>query len=523
MQKVFQILPPKPYTVTNFNYYCLYPPIFSADYATWWTDRANSKVVTPEFTCLLVRVCACSAQYLDADNTQKLATELGGSIQTLSENLHHAARQLSSTIGPGKGGISQVHQLFLTSAWFKSEGLFVESWHALGSCIHEAQEQGMHKGSTKRELSEFDTEMRRRTWCLLNQWDWQMSMLLSRPLIINQSSSAIELPSMTLESELEGPPAPVSHTASQCKLGIMIIKTSLFTEDETSPEEADSIRSMINGWLVSLPSAYRETDPDLQWDNTHIYVPFQRLQMHAIAYMTMLQPFKRFLTKTYNKKSSKKDKYYRASAVDIALHLMTVSERLFDQVFPLNAKFHLVSFLLFDTAAFLCSAVIHDQDCSPPRRDEILQAIAVACSLLQKLAHTTKAGAICYPILIKLARSLSKSSKPPSITNRTDQMPGQSMNDLFTPPGLGVSSLEDPSPPISWPSSLESLDSGEIFFPASLDYPVPDMETPPLLDISDLCSIDIGQFDQIWDWQNLDLTLLPLLSAHMPIEDSGSA
>ncbi|KAJ5097248.1 hypothetical protein N7456_007969 [Penicillium angulare] len=327
---------------------------------------------------------------------------------------------------------------------------------------------------------------------------------------------------MTLESEIEGPPAPIAHTASQYKLGRMIIKTSLFTEEETSSEEADSIRSMINGWLASLPPAYRETEPDLQWDESYLYVPFQRRQMHAIAYMTMLQPFKRFLTKNYNKKSSEKDKSYRASAVDIALHLMTVSQRLFDQVFPTNAKFHLVGFLLFDTAAFLCSAVIHDQDRSLPRQDEILQAIAVACSLLQKLAQTTKAGAICYPILIKLAGSLSKSSKPPTIPKPIAQISDQSMNDLFTPPDLGGSSLEDLTPPISWPPSLESLDSTDIFFPASLDYPVPDMETPPLLDMSDLSSIDIGQFDQIWDWQNLDLTLLPSMSAHMPTEDSGS-
>ena len=132
----------------------------------------DGKPLIPEFTCLLIRVCACSAQYLDAESLYKMESELGESAQNLSEKCHHAAKQLSHTIAPGKGGLAQVQQLFLTSAWYKSESLFVESWHALSSSIHEAQELGMHKGSPKAGLSEFDVEMRRRIWCLLYCWDW---------------------------------------------------------------------------------------------------------------------------------------------------------------------------------------------------------------------------------------------------------------------------------------------------------------------------------------------------------------
>lgn len=38
----------------------------------------------------------------------------------------------------------QVQQLFLTAQWFKTEAFFVESWHALGAAIHEAQELGIY-------------------------------------------------------------------------------------------------------------------------------------------------------------------------------------------------------------------------------------------------------------------------------------------------------------------------------------------------------------------------------------------
>jgi hypothetical protein len=283
-------------------------------------------------------------------------------------------------------------------------------------------------------------------------------------------------------------------------------------EGVVDPVQANSVKSDIDQWFVTLPPAYRETDPDTTWDEKHIYVALQRHQMHAIGYMTMLVPFKAFLTKTFDSQSSETDRELRSTAVDIAVHLMDVSHRLFDHVYPLNAKFHLVTFLIFDTAAFLCSAMIHDKDRSLPQRDNIIQKISLACSLMQKLAQVTKTGAICYPVLVRLAKSLSSSSK------RTASLPGMS-GDVSH---LGIN-VAGPSPeleldafPYSESISTESLSSSlgflgpnEIFLPASLDLPIPGMETPPVISVGDFSNLDVGQFDQIWDWQNLDLTLFP--------------
>jgi hypothetical protein len=73
---------------------------------------------------------------------QKLDLELGETTQNLTERCHLAARRLSNTCSPGKGGLTQIQQLFLTALWFKSEALFIESWHTLAAAIHEAQELG---------------------------------------------------------------------------------------------------------------------------------------------------------------------------------------------------------------------------------------------------------------------------------------------------------------------------------------------------------------------------------------------
>lgn len=112
-------------------------------------------MLTPEFTSLLLRVCACSALYLDMRLQEKLESELGESVQTLSERYHHAARRLSSTISPGKGSLTQVQQLFLTAFWYKSEGLFIESWHWLSFSIHQAQELGKQKDISINILDNF--------------------------------------------------------------------------------------------------------------------------------------------------------------------------------------------------------------------------------------------------------------------------------------------------------------------------------------------------------------------------------
>ena len=124
----------------NYRYYPIYPPTFLDEYSQWWNDRINRHQLSPEFTCLLLRVCACSSQALTSTTQQHLEFELAESVQSLSERLHRAAEKLSSSFSPGQGGLAQVQQLFLTATWYKSEGLIVESWHALGASIKVAQE-----------------------------------------------------------------------------------------------------------------------------------------------------------------------------------------------------------------------------------------------------------------------------------------------------------------------------------------------------------------------------------------------
>lgn len=335
-----------------------------------------------------------------------------------------------------------------------------------------------------------------------------MSLLLSRPLIISQSGSSIELPNMKLEVQdpENGPPSPILHTIIQCQLGLTITKLDPAPEGVLDPSKAQATRQCVSEWLSSLPQAYHEIDPDTRWDDGHIYVPLQRRQMHAIAYMTMFGPFKPFITRVFGSKSNDDEKASRGLAIDIGLHLMEVCRLLFDQVYPTNAKFQLVTFLIFDTAAFLCSAIIHDQDHSLPRQKEVLAAIEIACDMMRKLSSITKTGAICNPILARLASSLTGASKRPAVPDMADEKKSSEIQFSDSKSGLSVEISPD-----SLYSSLGSPAAADTFFPASLDFPMSGFETPSFLDLSDFSDIDFGQFDQIWDWQDLDLTLLPEL------------
>lgn len=126
----------------NFQYYSIFPEQLRDQSAEWWEMRAARRRLTPEFTCLLLRVCAVSAQYLEDSLKQRLEIELGEKAQSMTERFHAAAQKLSSSIPRGAGGVMQVQQLFLESSWWKSEANMVEAWHSLSSAIRGAQEIG---------------------------------------------------------------------------------------------------------------------------------------------------------------------------------------------------------------------------------------------------------------------------------------------------------------------------------------------------------------------------------------------
>jgi hypothetical protein len=177
-----------------------------------------------------------------------------------------------------------------------------------------------------------------------------------------------------------------------------------------SPEQVLAYQREVEGWISSFPPVYSITEPDTSWDKEHPYIVLQRRQLHATAYMIKLDPLKPYITKRVNGFTPEINQAFQTIGIDCCLKLMEASQRIFDVVFPISAKFHLVIFCIFDTAAILCSALIHDKARSLPQRHQVIKAIDTALTMLEQFSLITETGAISYKIISTLVAALPISS-----------------------------------------------------------------------------------------------------------------
>jgi hypothetical protein len=219
----------------------------------------------------------------------------------------------------------------------------------------------------------------------------------------------------------------------------------------------------------------------------------------------MVDFLKPYLTRDRRDSLTDNDDEFRKMGIDIALRLLRVSRNLFDHEFPINAKFHMVVFSIFDTATLLCSAIIHDRDHVLPHREEVLSAIDSSVDMLHQLSLTTKLGASSYNFLQKLVQASPELSRRP-IKKRQKQK-----SSIVPTPSI--------SPPISAPPTIPPpVEYACQSIPAIVD-PIPNISTShdlsfdldhflannPFGDIGNLGTLDMGGMEQIWDWEDLHL------------------
>lgn len=337
-----------------------------------------------------------------------------------------------------------------------------------------------------------------------------MSLLLSRPFIINSNYCSFELPNLRLESPEceEGLPSPITPLALECQLGQMISKIPGVMGGILSPSQAVAIQQETERWFASLPPVFSLTSPDTRWDTAHNYILVKRSTLHVIGHMVMLLPLKQCLTKTMDADSISIEKSLQPMAVDCALKLLEVSRQHLSYLPPRNMNFHFAPFLIFDTAAFLCSAILHDPSRRLYQRDRVIEGIGLALESLRQSSRHSKTSTRCYGILFKLGSSMAlspaekrmagyKSSEDSTGGPRTppDNQPTESSTNV---------PVMDDSVHISrqFGTGMSGMDGFNAF--ATPDADTLDSEMAELADIPDL---DLGELSQIWDWDNLDLDI----------------
>ncbi|POR38437.1 Putative transcriptional regulatory protein C3C7.04 [Tolypocladium paradoxum] len=454
LARALQLLPPRPYTDSlvqnflnnvNYHYYIIYPPSFLDEYREWWAMRSDNKPLGLQWTCLLFMVCACSAQYTDVELQRKLEVDLGETTQKLTEKYHNAARELHSVIPVGNNHLLNVQSLLHSCYWYKSEARFVECWHVLSAAIREAQELGIHQEAVAGPMSEFEREMRRRVWCVLDTWDWQISALLSRPMIIDRTDCDVGLPSLKLEGYT---PSPLLHMKLQSELITKLANRFGLPKNVVAPADVREYQSIIEAWMKTFPPTYDFEDADEGGDMQRPWMVLHRHYLHTMSFSMLLDPIRAYLAKPMTTDSQPDELNIRSDGIDYSLKLMGALYGFFDHVYPRDAKFHFVLFCIFDTAAVLCSALMHDEDTSIARRDDILGAIDGAVNMLRRLNTVTITAKTSYEILLRVSQRVTRASSSSTSNaaqgNRYHRKRSRLEELALTPPTISQSQAELP-------------------------------------------------------------------------------
>lgn len=337
-----------------------------------------------------------------------------------------------------------------------------------------------------------------------------MSAWLGRPNLIDQKNLSFRFPNLKLDQSATEPNliSPFAHMALQAQLGRRVaasLEVSDAIPTKLTADQVLSIESECDKFIEELPAIFRLEDPDTSLDERHPYFVFQRHQLHCVVLVTMLDFLKPFLTRDWRDKATDRDEEFRRMGVDIALRLLKVARKLFDHEFPINAKFHMVVFSIFDTATLLCSAIIHDQDHILPHREEVVDAIESSLDMLHQLSLTTKLGACSYRFLQKLVQATPDLSRKGSSGKRQktklSEVPTTSSVPLASsipPPTTNIEAVSngmisiDLLPPITTTDDL-SFDLDQF------------LAQNPFGDIGDSTTLDMGGMEQIWDWEDLHL------------------
>ncbi|PNY20651.1 Uncharacterized protein TCAP_07335 [Tolypocladium capitatum] len=422
----------------NYHYYIIYPLDFFRDYHIWWERRSKGHAITLQYTCLLATICACCVQHADNSMQQELQRASGLDPDELSEQLHSAARELASVAPVGHYHMLNVQRLLHSCYWYKAEARFLEAWHVLSTAILEARELNCHREPPAGTETEHQCEMRRRLWCILDTWDWQISSGLSRPKIIDRVDCDAELPSLTLEGFS---PSPLLHMKMQSELTRRLVSRFSAPKNIINPSQVREYQALIEDWVRQFPRVYDFDNPDTSKDSEYPWVFPHRYYVYTMACLLILNPIRHYMVKSYNWESPQEELSIRAVGVYYSLKLMKTLRSWVDKIYSRDGRLHFIIFSIFDTAAILCTAIIKDHEHTLTEQDKIMDSITDAVAMLAQLNTISKTSKTSYDLLERLVRRLPQ----PAIPRRDLQRKKAKVSELPTMPAPEPVVMLEPS------------------------------------------------------------------------------
>ncbi|KAH8131617.1 hypothetical protein LI328DRAFT_160892 [Trichoderma asperelloides] len=422
-------------TDVNYRYYIVHPEMFRQEYNQWWTDRDDGKPLGLQWTSLLLMVCACSTQHPNDAIRQVLRADQAPPAPELSNRLHSAACEL------------HVQQLLHSFFWLKTRSCYADCWGALKNAflvfrgLNEmtSTDGGIEKqiysdGSStanRNEVSNYLEETGKRAWVVMTSWNWRLSAIISCPLMFRSTEYNIELPSLHLDGHpRESSRSPIVSTALQCMLADSLLEKfgpppsfgkALETEDPSEEHKFDNDQNHktfddenSEKEDYQPPSMPDHLPDNISWRDTsegfdaNLWVALKKFILSVMRLSSTLDSLRSHLIKPLSQASPITELQSRQRGLRVALKYMNWLFKFLRFIFPDDANYHTLIFLIFDVATLLCSAIMHDSDSSMPMRVTSWEAVQSTLCMLKKLSNKAPIAKQAYEVLSPIYNEMLK-------------------------------------------------------------------------------------------------------------------
>ena len=506
VKNILQLIPPERYTNAlvklffdecNDNYCLLDRDDFYKQYEDWWVvQRSNPVKMDLDFLKLLLRVLAISLQFASPQE-EGFLSDLKESIPETSEKFHRVALSLSTETPPSS--ITHCQEQLLEASWYKHEGLVRESWFSLGKAIRCAQELGMHREKLcTDEVDQKYIQACKILWWTLYSWDRAMSIMLGRPLGIEDKYCNTSLPTIPVSRDMRILHESRGIFTHPMQVRIKEIEISIFSTKicELLYEPVDLEKFQNLEWdLEVFVKSFKGIPLSKEQLESEACLNEHSIQMHAEIYFTSrISLLWCSIYKLVAFKSSdipEYQNYYSYAAKKLQKYscdLIRVNICTFRRLKPQCYKNFGCVLYIFEPCLLLCILLFRrPDDCD---WQEAENTVKEGLHVLETLRHHGRLASISFAIIYELLAKVKQLAmeSPYSTVSSNDSSIDLRRLEQQTPNMSGDSSLATPN------SSTAMFDYGSSFL---------NEETSKFLSTLDLLYSDKTDDDSISQFLNL--------------------
>lgn len=342
-----------------------------------------------------------------------------------------------------------------------------------------------------------------------------MAEWLSRPMLtdIDEHTPA---PNPAVDDHGKGQLSPIVNLKEQFKL-VQVL--SLRFGRLADLKDVDHVRGVVyavDQWIDELPEELSMQGCDRSQDEQYPWLPCQRTSLHCFARMAQLTPLKQMLTTSPTSKPELggENLDLRHLTARLCIECIESGLSLCHLLRPFRGSFHFVVFVLFDTATFICSALLSDSNKTLPQRSCLLRKANDALAALEALAAQTRSARHASEVLRWLLERLDHLHKGDGFVDVRPTMapaeerstPTSAPDGSFQQKGSSAASAKHSLHIPAAASYANVVDNSGESIPSSSTLEQSWSNSPQCWNFQNPTDSDMGGLECIWDWETLGLT-----------------